>query len=90
MRLIYRTAFTTALLVLIPASIYAQAPSETSRAVAGGGISVPGWTGEVDPGEGRRQSQRRQALPGRGFPPHHHRPRRTTGTPPTKPPATTP
>ncbi len=52
MRLIYRTAFTTALLVLIPTSIYAQAQSETSRAVAGGGISVPGWAGKIDPGEG--------------------------------------
>jgi hypothetical protein len=52
MRLIHRTAFSTALLVLIPTSIYAQAQSETARAVAGGGISVPGWTGKVDPGEG--------------------------------------
>ena len=52
MRLIHRTAFTTAVLILIPAAIHAQAQSETARAVAGGGISVPGWTGKVDPGEG--------------------------------------
>jgi len=52
MRLTHRTGFTIALLILIPASICAQAQSETARAVAGGGISVPGWTGKVDPGEG--------------------------------------
>ena len=26
----------------------AAAPAETSRAIAGGGVSVPGWTGKVD------------------------------------------
>jgi hypothetical protein len=52
MRLTHRTAFSTALLVLISTSVYAQAQSETARAVAGGGISVPGWTGKVDAGEG--------------------------------------
>ena len=31
--------------------MYAQAPGETSRAVAGGGISAPGWTGKVDASE---------------------------------------
>jgi hypothetical protein len=40
------------LLILIPACLFAQAPSETARAVVGGGVSVPGWTGKVDPGEG--------------------------------------
>lgn len=28
-----------------------EAQNETSRAVAGGGVSVPGWTGQVDPKE---------------------------------------
>ncbi|MDQ6700576.1 MAG: hypothetical protein M3Z36_10370 [Acidobacteriota bacterium] len=29
----------------------AQAPSEVSRAIQGGGISVPGWTGKIDTNE---------------------------------------
>jgi hypothetical protein len=52
MRSIHLTVFAVALLTLTPAAIHAQAQSETSRAVSGGGISVPGWTGKVDAGEG--------------------------------------
>jgi hypothetical protein len=37
-----------AILILIP-STFAQ--DETSRSVAGGGISVPGWTGKIDANE---------------------------------------
>jgi hypothetical protein len=37
-----------AVAVAASAALLAQ---ETSRAVAGGGISVPGWTGKIDPGE---------------------------------------
>jgi hypothetical protein len=33
------------------AGVQAQAQDETSRAVAGGGISVPGWTGKIDANE---------------------------------------
>jgi hypothetical protein len=40
-----------AILALAPTLIYAQAPTETSRAVAGGGISAPGWTGKIDASE---------------------------------------
>lgn len=29
----------------------AQTPSETSRTIQGGGVSVPGWTGKIDPNE---------------------------------------
>jgi hypothetical protein len=36
--------------MLIPAAIHAQ-QDETSHAVAGGGISVPGWTGKIDASE---------------------------------------
>jgi len=36
--------------VIAPAVLQAQ-EQETSRAVAGGGISAPGWTGKVDPNE---------------------------------------
>jgi len=43
--------FTLALLALsfVPAAALAQSgQTETSREVAGGGVSVPGWTGKVD------------------------------------------
>src|SRR5271165_3595436 len=42
-------AIATALLLMMPSLIHAQ--SETSRNIAGGGISVPGWTGKVDASE---------------------------------------
>jgi len=48
MNLVYGVA--SALLLVAP-GMYAQAPGETSRAVAGGGISAPGWTGKVDASE---------------------------------------
>jgi hypothetical protein len=38
-------ASTLAIAILLPATIIAQ---EESRAVPGGGISVPGWTGKID------------------------------------------
>lgn len=42
-------AATLALVVaLVPAALFAQAASEVSHKVAGGGISVPGWTGKID------------------------------------------
>jgi len=35
--------------IFIPATAFAQGtPMENSRAVAGGGVSVPGWTGKID------------------------------------------
>ena len=37
-----------AIALLLPISVFAQGQTETSRSIAGGGISVPGWTGEVD------------------------------------------
>ncbi len=40
-----------ALLALTPILSFAQAPGEGARAVEGGGISVPGWTGKVDASE---------------------------------------
>lgn len=40
-----------ALALLMPLLIQAQAHDESSQAVAGGGISVPGWTGKIDAGE---------------------------------------
>jgi hypothetical protein len=49
----YVAALTLALLAIAVApranfSQGAQNPNETSRGVAGGGISVPGWTGKID------------------------------------------
>jgi hypothetical protein len=40
--------FAVTLAMLIPAFANAQ---ETSRAIAGGGVSVKGWTGKIDPSE---------------------------------------
>jgi hypothetical protein len=43
--------FTVAIVMLMPAMANAQATDEVSRKVAGGGISVPGWTGKIDANE---------------------------------------
>ncbi len=51
MRFDHRSMLATAFLLLIPGLSYAQ--DETSRSVAGGGISVPGWTGKIDSKEQR-------------------------------------
>jgi hypothetical protein len=51
MRLVQNTSGAIAVSMLIATAIHAQAPTETPRAVQGGGISVPGWTGAVDPSE---------------------------------------
>jgi len=48
----YRSIIATSIVLLIPSLTYAQ--DETSRSVAGGGISVPGWTGKIDAGEQRQ------------------------------------
>jgi hypothetical protein len=40
--------FAVTLLILLPSLGNAQAPTEASRNVAGGGISVPGWVGKID------------------------------------------
>src|SRR3954470_8767364 len=51
MRLLCGSLFAVFLAVLSPLTICAQAQSETSREVAGGGISAPGWTGKIDANE---------------------------------------
>jgi hypothetical protein len=48
MRLIHSSTLAVTLLVLFPSLGNAQAPTEASRNVAGGGISVPGWVGKID------------------------------------------
>jgi hypothetical protein len=39
------------LFIFIPAFLYAQDPEGPSRSIAGGGITVPGWTGKIDANE---------------------------------------
>jgi hypothetical protein len=48
MRFVHSVTIAFATALLIPAVLQAQGQAETSRAVTGGGISVPGWTGKVD------------------------------------------
>ena len=49
MRLTYALALCLFVLCLIPAANFSQGgQGETSRGVEGGGISVPGWKGQVD------------------------------------------
>lgn len=50
MRLLHRALFASA---LIPFGLFAQ---DASRSVAGGGISAPGWKGQIDANEARRGS----------------------------------
>jgi hypothetical protein len=49
MRFDYPSMIATAILLVIPSLSYAQ--DETSRSIAGGGISVSGWTGKIDANE---------------------------------------
>jgi hypothetical protein len=52
MRLVHGFAFAAALVMLVPGVMSAQNPTEgASRAIAGGGISVPGWSGKIDASE---------------------------------------
>jgi hypothetical protein len=53
MRLIQGTGIAAAVTILSLATPFATAQDETSRAVANGGISVPGWTGKIDANEER-------------------------------------
>ena len=51
MRRTYGFALAIAAIMLVPRVNAAQAGDEASRKVAGGGISVPGWMGKIDPAE---------------------------------------
>lgn len=49
MKRTYIFALSLLAFILIPTAAFAQAPQdESSRGVAGGGVSVPGWTGKID------------------------------------------
>ncbi len=52
MRRPYVSALALAAVITAPLSL-ASAQAETARAVAGGGISVPGWMGKIDPNEAK-------------------------------------
>jgi hypothetical protein len=53
MRTVYRSLLALAATILVSSSTYTLIAhgQETSRSVAGGGISVPGWAGKVDANE---------------------------------------
>jgi len=53
MRRAHYAALVVAAVVLVPGMTLAQG-GEVSRAVAGGGITVPGWMGRIDPNEASR------------------------------------
>lgn len=42
------SVFALAVALLIPSAIFCYAQGDADRPVAGGGISVPGWTGKID------------------------------------------
>jgi len=59
MRLLHGSALAVAVTIVAPTAIGAQAPpADANRVVAGGGISVPGWTGKID----AQEEQKGQAL----------------------------
>ncbi len=51
MRFVHLRQLTIAIAILLPAMANPQHEDEASHAVAGGGISVPGWTGKIDASE---------------------------------------
>ena len=51
MRRIYLLAIVVAAVTLLPTFSAAQGQMETSKGVAGGGITAPGWTGKIDDNE---------------------------------------
>ena len=66
-----RSIYTLAIVVLTAGVSMGQ---ETSRAVAGGGISVPGWTGKIDANEekaGQSLNNAKLAQDGRRLASHH-------------------
>ena len=54
MRHPFRTAFTTAAAILATSASVAFGQAETAQAVADGGITVSGWTGQIDANEAGR------------------------------------
>jgi hypothetical protein len=70
MRLIHVGSLAIAAIAFIPSGVYAQDAGETSRAIAGGGISAPGWTGKIDANEekqGQTLNNAKLAAEGKAF-----------------------
>jgi hypothetical protein len=70
MRLVYGSAIAVAVAMLVPTMAGAQGGQETARAVAGGGITAPGWTGKIDANEekaGQTLNNAKFAKEGEGF-----------------------
>lgn len=68
MRLYYRALIAAGIFLLLPS--FSSAQDEGSRSIAGGGISVPGWTGKIDAGEqrqGKTLNDAKFAKDGSGF-----------------------
>jgi hypothetical protein len=57
MRFVYGSPVAVAVVMLLPAMANPQNPTEVSRSVQGGGISVPGWAGKIDASE-EKQGQK--------------------------------
>ena len=63
-------ASTIAMVIVTAATLQAQAQTETSRKVEGGGVSAPGWTGKIDANEekaGQALDNAKFAKEGDGF-----------------------
>ena len=48
MRLTHGSLLVATFTLLVPAFVGAQGQGDSSRSIAGGGISVAGWTGKID------------------------------------------
>jgi hypothetical protein len=60
MRVVSRSTLTAAAVALLPCLALAQG-EDKSKAVAGGGISIPGWQGKIDPKESGAGAQLNQS-----------------------------
>jgi len=61
MHRIYSYALAAAAVALLPLTTTVQGQQEASRSIAGGGISVPGWTGKIDASAAKRGSTLKDA-----------------------------
>jgi hypothetical protein len=69
MRLVYGSAFAIAVVMLAP-TVSGAWGQDAAKPVAGGGVTAPGWTGKVDPGEekaGQTLNNAKFAKEGEGF-----------------------
>jgi hypothetical protein len=68
-RFVEKSSLAVAAAILVLAASPAQCQSDASRAIAGGGISVAGWTGKVDANaEKAGQTVNDATFPRRGTP----------------------